>query len=208
MASSSTDKKAGRRSRPPIEPSARSLHQLITKSSELINSMTVHLRAPHSNAERFPAEPTIIAFVQARQASVQDFIAVASSRDFRSWGGFVLLRWPDGFSATLQIAYLKPPETSAKARWVPLSLASGPLARILLNHAKGGFSRNELVIVSIPFLRLQALVHFSHQEAGVHAAPAVFIVQPGITQISSSRKRTLAGTARLVSAEFKRLSGS
>lgn len=190
--------------RSPVQPSVRTLKQLIGRNSELIGSMAIHIRSSQGIApSQWPGLPSPLLFVPVRKVSVagfQEAIRPAS----HTWGGFVVLQWPDGLSATLQIAYLRVSTEANKCRWIPLTLASGSLARTLLRYSKKS-AQGELVLVSVPSLRLQALVRFGPDSADEPTEPTVTFIQPGITRLSNRRSFSKVTAERLIAGEANRL---
>jgi hypothetical protein len=168
--------------------------------------MSIHLRPGKMVPEAVSTVPVPVTFVPLRKTSAEEFVKAAHARVPHAWGGFVLLRWPDGFVATLQIAYLQPSESVSKPQWTPLTLASGSLGKVILKHIKRRSPLDKLVLLNIPFLRLLALVHFASGEVDSRGEPTVSIVQPGITRLSARRDISLSAAARLIAGETLRLS--
>jgi hypothetical protein len=180
---------------------------MLTTHAELVRSLAIHFRVNKDLEESGSAAgPVPIVFVPVRKTSAEQFVKVARTSCPRTWCGFVLLRWPDAFVATLQIAFLLHPKTSGRPQWTPLTLASGNLGNILFKHTKKPAPQDKLVLLNVPFLRLQALARFASEKSNASGKPTISIVQPGITRLSSPRTIPLSAAAQLIADEVTRLS--
>jgi hypothetical protein len=161
----------------PVVPSIRAMQRVCNQQQDVLRALSVHLRNPRRRTETsLSSLAQVLLVLPVAKATPDDMEAVLAARSHRSPTLMVLLQWPDGFLATVHVAWLQPRDGSAG--WHPVSMASGRVGKSLL-RLRESLATSRAFIFTVPALRIHALV-----EPGTSIA----LLHSGNTRLISGRK--------------------
>lgn len=192
----------------PLVPTTRALERIAATNRQLLDSMASLLA---SNRESRGSLPRLLPTKDGKlacllvapilMATPETLPAVATRSFGRSNTCIALLRWPDGFFASLQLRYSLSESKSNSYQWKPVTLAASSSARVLLSIYRRSPRNRDLCLIAMAHLRFQGLALNHHDSRPV----LLRVVDAGISSARSGARYRIATLASLLEKDEARL---
>lgn len=180
----------------PRIPSCREVQEILASAAATTDAMANLLRATiqagkSSSRRTLAGSPKCILVIPVLKATSENFSTIAAQPTREVHTCIALLRWTNGFAATLQLSCLAERLTPEAFSWVPRTMTVNSTTRMLSTWSRKEHRDAHPRFVEIAHLRLQTFIVQPEENTFVQ------IVQPGITRFRKGarfRSATLSGS--------------